>query len=150
MPTLLSSVTCHVSFGDSQREVVVPPNCQCFPSLFVLVLVLVLDRFTRTRPQSVDRRPRSRVARATQSQMRYCTTAKRWLRRLVSTTWQRWLRVRTAPSVELRSASDAAAERLGGRCPVENFREVQPRSARGSLRQTTSAESQTSRWLDPV
>ncbi len=39
-PPLRSSVTCHVSFGDSNEKVMVPPNCQCFPRLFVLVLVL--------------------------------------------------------------------------------------------------------------
>ncbi len=147
MPTLLSSVTCHVSFGDSQREVVVPPNCQCFQvfsysySYSYSIVLLGHDHkaSTAARARGLLGPPNLK-----------CATAKRWLRKLVSTTWQRWLRVRTAPSVELRSASDAAAERLGGRCPVENFREVQPRSARGSLRQTTSAESQTSRWLDPV
>ncbi len=54
----------------ANEKVVVPPNCQCFPSLFVLVLVLVLvlDQLTQTRQQSIDRHPRSRAARATQAQ----------------------------------------------------------------------------------
>ncbi len=51
----------------ANEKVMVPPNCQCFPSLFVLVLVLVLDQLTQTRQQSIDRHPRSRAARAASS-----------------------------------------------------------------------------------
>ncbi len=86
----------------ANEKVMVPPNCQCFPSLFVLVLVLVLDQLTQTRQQSIDRHPRSRAARATQAQktqLHNCQAVGSFTCRIhrlatvatLTAVWRRWL-----------------------------------------------------------
>ncbi len=83
MPNLLSSVTCHVSFGDRQREDGSPTKLPMFSKSFrTRTRARTRTRsLTRTRQQSIDRHPRSRAARATQAQKRIATAWQRWLRR---------------------------------------------------------------------
>ncbi len=74
----------------ANEKVEVPPNCQCFPSLFVLVLVL--DHYLRQCNRALTATLAHGQLGPRKFKKRNFTTAKRWKTvAIASTVWRRWL-----------------------------------------------------------